>query len=224
MRVAIYYLPDPHDPLWDAGCRWLGWDSVAGQARPQPPSAPAGLLTQRAQRYGFHATIKAPMPLRGSVEDFIAAAAAIIAGLPPFTLSPLHLVYAERFLSLRLQSPCPALHTIADTVVRKLDPWRQPYGDAEFKQRDHPDYSPRQAQQLRDWGYPNVFADFVFHMTLSDALKEPDDILQAARAHFTPSMLAPRPVEHFAVLLEETPDTPFRVIHRAPLGLGSAFP
>jgi hypothetical protein len=224
MRVAIYYLPEPHDPLWDAGCRWLGWDSVTGQARPQPPGAPTDLLTQRARRYGFHATIKAPMPLRGSVADFIAAAAALIAGLPSFTLSPLHLVCAEGFLSLRLQSPCPALHAVADTLVRELDPWRQPYGDTERKQRDHAHYSPRQSQHLRDWGYPHVFADFVFHMTLSDALAEPDDLLQAARAHFTPPMLTARPVEHLAVLLEEAPEAPFHVIYRASLGQGSALP
>ena len=54
-RYGVYWAPQPHHPLWSAGCEWLGRDA----SRPDktwPPHAATGT----PRRYGFHATMKPP--------------------------------------------------------------------------------------------------------------------------------------------------------------------
>ena len=78
-RFAIYFAPSAHSALWERASTWLGRDAQSGDLS---DGAVAGInrdrllnLTQSANRYGFHATLKAPMALiEGSSEADLRAA------------------------------------------------------------------------------------------------------------------------------------------------------
>jgi hypothetical protein len=44
--------------------------------------------------------------------------------------------------------------------------------DADIARRRHANLTVRQDQHMRDWGYPFVFDDFHFHLTLSGHLQQ----------------------------------------------------
>lgn len=66
-RWAVYWTPEPAHPLWRAGCEWLGRDPAADTDGVPPPHRRA------PWRYGFHATLKAPMPLRDAIDPALFA-------------------------------------------------------------------------------------------------------------------------------------------------------
>ena len=76
-RVAVYYAPEPDDPLWRAGCAWLG--PRPGQQRaalPQPDLPDIAASPPTRARYGFHATLKPPMRLATELRTAFLADAA----------------------------------------------------------------------------------------------------------------------------------------------------
>ena len=217
MRVALYYLPDARGPLWQAGASWLGWDSVTGEVRERPEIAGLAAVTTKASRYGFHATIKAPFPLQGDLEAFVAAAAACLATIPAFVLPPMRVVHEDGFVSLRLSENCDALQRMAATCVEQLDGFRRPYAADELAARSRPWHSQRMRHQLAHWGYPHVFEDFVFHLTLTDPVPE-RDWLEQARHYFSADLLGQRELNQLAVLVEPYPGAPLVVKQFLPLG------
>ena len=62
-RVAVYYAPEPDDPLWAAGNRWLGRDPDTGATLQRPDAIDIPNLTDEPAGYGLHATLKPPMRL-----------------------------------------------------------------------------------------------------------------------------------------------------------------
>jgi hypothetical protein len=80
-RYAIYWAPDPADPLHAAGATWLGRDPETGAACPQPDFSGLAALTADPRRYGFHATLKPPLRLRaGRTYEDLRQATATLAG------------------------------------------------------------------------------------------------------------------------------------------------
>ena len=68
-RYAVYLAPEPTSALWRFGSRVIGRDAASGEAI--FGYAPAGFdaaswraATDEPRRYGFHATLKAPLRLR----------------------------------------------------------------------------------------------------------------------------------------------------------------
>ena len=104
-RHALYWVPALGDPLWRAGCAWLGRDPAA---RRVPSPAPA----HRAApwRYGFHATVKAPLVLRDGVDesDWAEALAALALRHGDACLPRLQLVWLHDFLALAPIGPVPS--------------------------------------------------------------------------------------------------------------------
>ena len=70
VRVAIYYAPELDDPLWAAGCSWLGRDPERGIMVPQPALEGIDEVTAEARLYGLHCTLKPPMRLATSYGAF----------------------------------------------------------------------------------------------------------------------------------------------------------
>ena len=64
-RYAVYWMPEPGHPLWAAGCTWLGRDGGAGGAG----GGPARRHVASPWRYGFHATLKAPLRFAPGVRE-----------------------------------------------------------------------------------------------------------------------------------------------------------
>ena len=84
-RYAIYFAPEPGSALDCFGRELLGYDAYQGIDVPFPGEAglpPAWReMTQDPRKYGFHATLKAPMALApGRTEAELLAACAAFAG------------------------------------------------------------------------------------------------------------------------------------------------
>ena len=107
MRAALYYAPADSDPLWQAGCGWLGRDPESGTSIVQPAIEGIADLTADPRRYGFHATLRPPMRFSGSLADIEAAAGALAARLEPFALPELVVSDVGGFLALTEAAPCP---------------------------------------------------------------------------------------------------------------------
>jgi len=221
MRVALYYLPDPDDPLWAAGCAWLGWDSRRAHTvqRPQIPNLVK--QTARASHYGLHATIKAPMASATTLEVLLQSLRREIPRWKSFVLPSFCVSLEGGFLSLRLSNPCGQLQDFAAHCVRFFDRFRQPHDAVSLARRVRSEYSARQLGYLQQWGYPHVFEDFIFHLTLSD--KNPSAALSREAFHyFAPYLTISRTFSAIHLLLEEEPDKPMTVVESCYLGVAAS--
>jgi Protein of unknown function (DUF1045) len=63
--------------------------------------------------------------------------------------------------------PTPALAALASHCTTSFDVFRAPMTKKERVRRMASHLSPSQMQNLDRWGYPFVFEDFRFHMTLT---------------------------------------------------------
>ena len=208
-RYAIYFTPD--GALADRGAAWLGWDAAAGEAR-EPPCVPglprpAGEITARPRKYGFHATLKPPFRLaagRSEVELDRALAAFAEARLA-VQLDGLEVARLGRFVALRPVGETGALEALAAAVVEVFDPFRAPLSEEEIARRRAARLTPRQEALLARWGYPYVMEEFRFHMTLTGPLA-PDELERTAAVlaeHFAPVLPAPFVVGGVTLLGED---------------------
>ncbi len=203
-RAALYWTPEPHDPLAQAGAAWLGRDAELGVAVPQPPLDGLPDATAAPRHYGFHATLRPPMRLSAGWEAFIASAHAIAGAVAPFELPRLQVSDRDGFLALREATPSPLLHELADACVRGTDKHRLRPDAAELARRRASGLSARQDEMLLRWGYPYVLQDWRFHMTLSRRLTgaEMAHLLPLAEAHFAAALAKPRMVDAIAVFTQ----------------------
>jgi putative phosphonate metabolism protein len=221
-RVAAYWAPAAAAALAEAGARWLGRDAMTDAPRSQPALPGIAALTEEARRYGFHATLKPPFRLAEgrSWAELLDAAATLAARLPPFELPPLAVMDTHGFLALRETTPCPALHTFADTCVEALDGFRAPPDEAELARRRRAGLSAREEAMLTRWGYPYVFDTWFFHLTLTRRLDAAErNVWQlAAETHFAPTLATPQRVADLCLFTQAAPDKPFVIAARLPLG------
>ena len=218
-RVAAYYAPELDDPLWAAGCAWLGRDPEAGIALPHPPVPRLADLTADARLYGFHATLKAPMRLATSWSALLSDAERLAARLAPFDLPPLRVANLSGFLALREAHPSPALQNLADRCIEALDPHRALPGREELERRRAAGLSAEEEAMLRRWGYPGAFATWRFHMTLSCRLAdaEREHLAAAAQDWFKETLALPRRVTSLCLFTQAAPGAPFMLAERLPL-------
>jgi len=219
-RAAIYYAPATDDPLWTAGCDWLGQDPQTGSRTLRPDRDP---FTEEARLYGFHATLKPPMRLARPWSALVDDAAALAGRLAPFALPPLAIgslgSHGGGFLALRETAPCPALNALADACVRGLDTHRVPSDAAEIARRRKPGLTPEQDAMLLAWGYPHVLGTWRFHMTLTRRLTatERAAIQPQAEAQFAEALARPRRVEDICLYTQAEPGAPFMLAERLTL-------
>lgn len=220
MRVALYYAPALQDPLWTAGCAWLGRDPETAAILQQPDLPGLPSLTADARLYGLHCTLKPPMRLRTSYPEFLADAAALAATLRRFDMPPLAVADLSGFLALRETRPCPELRALADRCVETMDRHRAPPDAAELARRRQHGLSPSKEAMLQRWGYPGVFDEWRFHVTLTRRLTETEHatIRPAAEAYFHPCLPHPRRATELCVFTQAGPGTPFLLAERLPFG------
>src|SRR5690606_25376449 len=121
------------------------------------------------RHYGFHATLKAPFRLAPGVspERLRAAVADFAARRPAFAVPAMKVSAIGGFLAVTLATPSPAMQALADAAVAELDAFRAPPTEAEIARRLQGGLTSQQEALLRRWGYPYVFEEFRFHMTLT---------------------------------------------------------
>lgn len=165
-RYAVYFSPKPETALAEFGDNWL-------------KSAPDGLV-ESPRRYGFHATLKAPMRLATGVDFklFRDDVEKLAATLKPIELGILKLAAIGSFLALTTDNEFHAsISEIAFACTTKLDHCRAPLNESERNKRKN--LSAEQQAYLEKWGYPYVGDAFRFHMTLTSSLAQEDQAMAA---------------------------------------------
>lgn len=180
-RYAIYFAPGFDTALWRFGCETLGRDALSGQAmasRPVAGLSPSAWsdLTAEPRRYGFHATLKAPFRLQSMrrPDELMAHARSIAATRPPIEIAGLSVVTLGSFVALTPSAPSSALDRLAGEVVESFEPFRAPLTASERARRMATPLTDRQRLMLERWGYPYVFEEFRFHMTLTGSIPDAD--------------------------------------------------
>ena len=220
-RIALYYAPGTDDPLHQRTSAWLGRDAVSGAEIPQPAIAGVDIaeVTADARGYGFHATLKPPFRVAGDLQAALQAAQNFAARTAPFALPPLQITDLDGFLALREAAPCPALQALADGAVTALDAHRAPATEAEIARRKPEKLSPRQREYLAAWGYPYVFAEWRFHMTLTRRLTPAEKaiILPAVTEALGDAPAIARTVSDICIFAQAAPGAPFTILERLTL-------
>ena len=226
MRYAIYYTPPQGTPLAVQAARWLGRDhfrNVDVAQRPTSMFSPDTLAeaTSEPRRYGFHATLKAPFSLADgtSQAQLHAAFDAFADTMEPVHIPELALGQLGDFFALVPSDWNSALQEFADHCVRHFEPFRAPLSEADFSRRKPDSLTASQRHNLVSWGYPYVFEDFRFHMTLTGQVPaEQQTAMRLLLAEtFSQEIARPLDIDHIALFAEPARGAPFVLDRIAPL-------
>ncbi|ALK09058.1 DUF1045 domain-containing protein [Blastochloris viridis] len=226
-RYALYFAPLHDRALWSFGCTTIGWDAEAAAAfPPQPPTSALAAgwaeATAEPRRYGFHATLKAPFALAEgtSIDDLLEAAATFAAAPRAIPEVRLETRVIAGFVALTPAEPSEALGALAGDCVRTFDRFRAALTPEDRARRAPERLSPRQLGYLDRWGYPFVFEEFRFHMTLTGRLAPKAAeaaCLALASAHGAACGEGPVEISTLALFVQSAPDARFRILSSWPL-------
>jgi putative phosphonate metabolism protein len=225
-RYAIYHAPPRGAVLDRFGAAMLGYDAYTATGLDHPPQALTTFadwheLTADPRRYGFHATLKAPFRLKdGETEASLCNAFDQFAETPREVPVIAPVVRAiGSFIAVVPDTATPPLTRLADDCVRAFEPFRAPLTDHDRQRRLKSPLTPRQIEHLERWGYPYVFEEFRFHMTLSGSLPSDkrDAVLPFLRAEFAKLGLTSHAVGHIAIFKQERSDARFVALRHAAL-------
>jgi putative phosphonate metabolism protein len=174
MRYAIYYLPEETSALWQFGSAVIGYDCVTMQPVEHPDLGMAydlRDLTDEPRTYGFHATLKAPFRLAQGVTEaeLVKAVQSLAAQESALDVGDLNVRAIGSFVALTPR-PNNALRDFAARCVQAFEPFRAPMAPDERAKRLRVPLTARQIELMDAWGYPYVFDEFRFHMTLTSSL------------------------------------------------------
>lgn len=210
MRAAIYFTPPRDAPLTRLAAAWLGRDAFSDGPAPEPTP-----LVAEPARYGFHATMKPPFRLAEgrTLDELDEALADFCRRRRRAEIAQLELRRIGRFFALVPGAREPALHALADETVREFERFRAPLDVAELARRAPDRLTVRQREHLDRWGYPYVFDEFRFHMTLTGPVADEDAAAVEARLQerFAPALGRPLAIDGLALFVEPRPGEPFHV-------------
>ena len=217
-RFAIYYAPEPFSKFHALGSAWLGRDTQTGKVISQPSidrmtAKRFFTLTESARHYGFHATLKPPFRLKYGMKQNL---------LTPFSIQlDIHLL--GKFFALMLPKKNPGIQKLAETMVRDIDVFRGPSTSKEIEARRKKGLSHKENQNLVTWGYPYVFSEFQFHMTLTDRIQSSEEqaiIYDALQSHFEDFLKKDITIEEVCLFHQINRQAPFTLVDRFKLSLG----
>jgi len=213
MRYAVYYTPSKDDPLTRIAARWLGRNPHDGSYVAVAHGYSDFLTAPR--KYGFHGTLKAPFRLADGVTegDLLECFRMFQDEIEPFNIPAIQLKQMGPFFALVPGDDCKPLNALAEKAVRIFEPFRAPLTEAEFAKRKPDQLSQAQYAHLETWGYPYVFDEFRFHLTLTGPVA-PDcaTAVQAALTqHFEAFIGQDLPLVRCALFVEPEPGAPFHV-------------
>ena len=132
-RYAIYYVSAPGSDLDRFGAQLLGYDAWRGEDLPFPDGIVQTMpdwrdLTRDPRKYGFHATLKAPLALApGKTEAGLLAACETFAGIPrPIPVIRPVVNSISGFVAVVPAEPSAELERLAADCVRDFDTFRAP--------------------------------------------------------------------------------------------------
>ena len=187
-RYAIYYAPIENCELDVFGKCWLGWDPYKGVeiTKSYPPKLPNLQKFSRfvlaPKQYGFHGTIKAPFRLKDgyTYNDLENKVGEISKQIHSFHLDKLIIKKLGYFIAL-IPTNNLKVNEVSNKFVEGLDYLRDELSENEIKKRNPIKLTSRQKKMLFKWGYPYVFNEFKFHLTLTSKLniEEIDDVFKS---------------------------------------------
>lgn len=222
-RYALYYAPAPDSALARFGAQMLGYDPYRGDELSFPDGVPPDWrdLTQDPRKYGFHATLKAPISLaEGKTE------AELLDACEAFAATPRQIPIIEPivdsisgFIAMIPAKPSAELQQLAADVTRDFDSFRAPLTQEDRARRTPERLTPRQVDYLDRWGYPYVMEEFRFHMTLTGRLEAArrETVVAMLRERFTAVRLATLAIDRLALFRQDDATSRFRIIAHWPL-------
>lgn len=221
MRCAIYFVPPPDDPLTVAAATWLRRDPYTGAALARPvdglTDADHAYLTALPRRYGFHATLKPAFHLAPgrSVQELERWLVRFTDRLDPVRIET-RLALIENFFALVPTKPSADLDMLAARIVTEFDGFRRLPDDDEMARRDTSRLNGRQLNNLINWGSPNIFDQFRFHMTLTGPVDKPEreHVRTVLDRHFGGRTAAPLEICQLVLAVEPEANAPF-LVHSA---------
>ncbi len=221
-RYAVYFTPAPDTALWRFGSSVVGYDSYSCTATSAADAMlPEGLLAApdvaEPSRYGFHATLRAPFELVSGahVDDLLQHARQFACDNAAVDIGSLQAEAIGRFLALVCSPRSPALMDLAARCVSSFETYRAPLSPEDRKRRLSAPLSERQIRYVDEWGYPYVFDEFVFHMTLTGRLDAGRvDRVRASLMDVYARISAPARIDAISILEQPSRDQPFRVLQR----------
>lgn len=222
-RVAIFYAPGSQTPLANFGAQWLGWDVEQAKSVPHPQidglPEPIDALVTTPQKYGFHGTLKAPFRLHDdqTIDGLKGAMKAFSDQRKPFVIGQMKVATLGRFVAIIQENASDNFAEFASEIVRSFEDYRAPLTDADIAKRRKAKLTPRQDELMLKWGYPYIFDQFKFHLTLTGKLSEQNAQIVCDRLtdHLKP--ILDTPVEAVDLCLYgEREDGRFEIIERFP--------
>jgi putative phosphonate metabolism protein len=222
-RYAIYFVPPAESALYRLGSSLLGYDCYRGKEVARPRGLPDdwATLTEAPRRYGFHGTLKAPFRLASGLDE-----AELIRSVARFAGSARNIAAIEpvvrvlgQFIAVVPRERIAELDQLAADCVTTFDRFRAPSSAADRVRREA-GLSTRERSNLERWGYPYVFEDFRFHMTLTGPVGV---VRRAAIADLLSRRLVrihgnqPVPIDRIGLLRQDSDGQCFRVLHCASL-------
>jgi putative phosphonate metabolism protein len=219
MRCAIYFVPPADDPLTIAAAAWLRRDGYTGARIAREIEGlmerDHAFLTALPRRYGFHATLKAPFHLADgrSVHELERQLARFCDRIAPLEVKT-RIALVDSFFAIVPVVPDPDLDMLAARVVTEFDAFRSQLTEIDIARRDVSRLSGRQLANLMNWGYPHVFDQFRFHMTLTGPIDhlERDHVMTVLTRHFGKLAAGPLDIGQLVLAVEPEPNAPF-IVH-----------
>jgi Protein of unknown function (DUF1045) len=226
-RYAVYFVPDIASDLHRFGSSILGYNCFTGEDVQLPDDIAVDAeawrrLTEAPRRYGFHATFKAPFRLGPDRTE-----AELVDAFLGFARLPHDVARIEPqvrllggFTAIVPREPVPVLVDLATRCTQVFDAFRAPMTASERERRISSGLSQTQIENLDRWGYPHLFADFRFHMTLTGRVPVDDrDRVLALLQHSFARICGDRSitVDRLALLKQDDARAPFRVLCQAQL-------
>jgi putative phosphonate metabolism protein len=225
-RYAIYHVPPADASLYRFGAALLGYDAFAPNELAHPTQATSTFadwheLTADPRKYGFHATLKAPFLLKDGATE-----ADLVAAFDRFIATPREIPVVTpvvrtigSFIAVVPETAVAALTQLADDCVREFEPVRSPLSDHDRQRRLKSPLTPRQIEHLDRWGYPYVFEEFRFHMTLTGSLpgEKREAVLPFLQTEFAKLGLVSHSIGHVAIFRQASSEARFVVMRHAAL-------
>lgn len=224
-RYAIYFTPQPSRPLAQFGASVLGYDSFTGESVTRVglngiAAAELETATVAPRKYGFHATLAAPFYLDDKHTEI-----SLLEAMDRFcdqsrvaSLGLLRVKALGEFIALTPDGASP-VDELARQCVTFFDAFRAPLSSDDIARRSNGRLMPRQQAYLTRWGYPYVFDDFRFHMTLTGSLgaEEKSHFLAALTDAFAPLAGQSYDVDAVSLMRQADSRSCFKVIARKDL-------
>lgn len=225
-RHAIYFVPAADSALYRFGAGLLGYDAFAAKAHPFADGIETEIddwkqISVDPRKYGFHATLKAPITLApGKTESELISALQAFAQMPRAipVITPVVRAIGS-FIAVVPNVPSSELQALAADCVTTFDDFRAPLTSEDRARRNVAALTEQQIAYLDRWGYPYVFEEFRFHMTLTGSLpsERRESVLDVLQKRFAAIDLNSVAIEHVALLRQSDSASQFSVIGHWPL-------